>query len=169
MSRTLRRIVSTLCGTAALAMALGTLPAQAQTPIKFTLDWVFQGPTSPFLVALEKTGDAYAAGRFVRASRLARYQDVENGEWKFLVFDAKSGEPRMPRGAIGFRWQQQRHPWRMRSMKPSCPGRPTWYTTSLLRFSTRALRMRAAISSSTSSQVTRSHSPHPRAPLRFIG
>src|ERR1700742_3645347 len=39
---------------AAAALELATLPAWAQTPIKFTLDWVFQGPTAPFLVALEK-------------------------------------------------------------------------------------------------------------------
>ena len=38
----------------ALVPALASLPAAAQTPIKFTLDWVFQGPTSPFLVALDK-------------------------------------------------------------------------------------------------------------------
>ena len=43
-----------LGGAAALALALGMTPASAQTPIKFTLDWVFQGPTSPFLVALDK-------------------------------------------------------------------------------------------------------------------
>ena len=43
-----------LGGAAAVALALGALPAGAQTPIKFTLDWVFQGPTAPFLVALDK-------------------------------------------------------------------------------------------------------------------
>ncbi len=39
---------------AALALGFASLPAAAQTPIKFTLDWVFQGPTAPFLVALDK-------------------------------------------------------------------------------------------------------------------
>src|ERR1700733_10746693 len=36
------------------AMTGAALPVSAQTPIKFTLDWVFQGPTAPFLVALDK-------------------------------------------------------------------------------------------------------------------
>ncbi|HYC65177.1 MAG TPA: ABC transporter substrate-binding protein, partial [Reyranellaceae bacterium] len=41
-------------GAAAIALAFGASAAHAQTAIKLTLDWVFQGPTSPFLVALEK-------------------------------------------------------------------------------------------------------------------
>lgn len=48
-----RRALAALALAGAAAMA-GALPAAAQTPIKFTLDWVFQGPTSPFLVALDK-------------------------------------------------------------------------------------------------------------------
>lgn len=46
-----RRALAALVFGATLATFL---PAAAQTPLKFTLDWVFQGPTSPFLVALDK-------------------------------------------------------------------------------------------------------------------
>ncbi len=48
-----RRALAALALAGAVAMT-GALPAAAQTPLKFTLDWVFQGPTSPFLVALDK-------------------------------------------------------------------------------------------------------------------
>ena len=48
------KFAKVLGGAAAVALALGSLPANAQTAIKFPLDWVFQGPPSPFLLALEK-------------------------------------------------------------------------------------------------------------------
>ena len=41
-------------GGATVALALGSLPAQAQPPIKFTLDWVFQGPNAGFMLAHQK-------------------------------------------------------------------------------------------------------------------
>ncbi|MGX5732698.1 ABC transporter substrate-binding protein [Bosea thiooxidans] len=48
-----RRALAAAAVGGVLALA-SSLPAAAQTPLKFTLDWVFQGPTSPFLVALDK-------------------------------------------------------------------------------------------------------------------
>src|SRR5574337_2192724 len=52
-------------------------------------------------------------GPFLRANRVARYKGVENGEWKFLVFNEADGEPRMPQGAIGFRWQKEAGRWNL--------------------------------------------------------
>ncbi|TYC51227.1 ABC transporter substrate-binding protein [Rhodobacterales bacterium] len=38
----------------ALALAVSTSTAFAQTPVKFTLDWKFEGPSAPFFIALDK-------------------------------------------------------------------------------------------------------------------
>ncbi len=81
--------------------------------IPFFTDYLQRYSDSPYLVAIEKTEKGYAAGRFVRAGTLDRYSGAENGEWKFLVFDAASGEARMPQGSIGFRWQQQKGKWNL--------------------------------------------------------
>ncbi|MCC6343552.1 MAG: nitrate reductase subunit alpha [Bryobacterales bacterium] len=84
---------------------------ERQTP--YFVNYLKQYSDSPFLVVVDETGGECKAGMFLRAGRLSRYKDVENGEWKFLVFDAKSGEPRMPRGSIGSRWQKRKGQWNL--------------------------------------------------------
>jgi nitrate reductase alpha subunit len=56
----------------------------------------------PFAVILEKKGNAYVAGRFLRASDLG--WDGEADEWKGVYWDGDSGGFVVPNGSIGFRW-----------------------------------------------------------------
>ena len=86
----------------------------ADRQVPYFVDYLKRYTDSPFLVVLEKDGEGYRAGRLLRASRVARYRGVENGEWKFLVYDANSGEPRMPKGSVGFRWGQEKGKWNLR-------------------------------------------------------
>jgi nitrate reductase alpha subunit len=57
----------------------------------------------PFLVRV----DDGEAGQYLRASALAPYAGVENGDWKMLVWDEVADAPRMPNGSIGDRWAKE--------------------------------------------------------------
>src|SRR5215467_5483380 len=84
----------------------------------YFLDYIRQYTDSPYLVKLEQQGDSYQAGRLLRANKLSRYHDEENGEWKFLVFDSLSNEPRMPGGTVGHRWGKTQGKWNLEFKDP---------------------------------------------------
>ena len=49
------RASSTMLTLAAAAFLMGSAPgAQAQTAVKFALDWKFEGPSAPYFVAIDK-------------------------------------------------------------------------------------------------------------------
>ncbi len=85
----------------------------AATTVPYFTDYLKRFSDCPFLVELEQSEGGYEAGRFLRAKRLLRYGGVENGDWKLLVLDMKTGEPRMPKGSIGFRWQKLKGQWNL--------------------------------------------------------
>ncbi len=70
---------------------------------------------APFLVELTPSSDGgYRAGQMLRAGKLERYAQEENGAWKFLIFDAASGQPRMPGGSMGHRWGTAEGKWNLK-------------------------------------------------------
>ena len=66
-----------------------------------------------------RTTNAYSPGRLLRANTLARYKDEENGDWKFLIYDSLSNQPRMPGGSVGHRWGQTQGKWNLEFKDPS--------------------------------------------------
>ncbi|RJP51597.1 MAG: nitrate reductase subunit alpha, partial [Anaerolineaceae bacterium] len=84
-----------------------------QNPTPYFLDYLRQYSDAPFLVELNEVDGKFVPGRMIRAGQVERTKDVENGEWKFLVWDEISAAPRMPQGSLGFRWQQQKGQWNL--------------------------------------------------------
>jgi len=49
----------------------------------------------------------------LRAGRLKQYADEQHGEWKFLMWDAEAGVPKMPMGSSGHRWGDVQGKWNL--------------------------------------------------------
>ncbi|MDP7258051.1 MAG: molybdopterin-dependent oxidoreductase, partial [Acidimicrobiales bacterium] len=86
----------------------------ADRTVPYFDDYVKRFTDSSFLVELTPEGGALKAGQFLRADRVERYAGVENGDWKMLVHDRNSGSLRMPKGTVGFRWQEEMGQWNIK-------------------------------------------------------
>lgn len=61
----------------------------------------------PFLILLEKQKEGFTTGRFLRASDISA--EVENSDWKMVVWDDKTNKMVIPNGAIGHRWENKKN------------------------------------------------------------
>ncbi|GHF22242.1 nitrate reductase subunit alpha [Kordiimonas sediminis] len=93
-------------------------------------DYCRQYTDMPFLVCLEKQGDRYVQGRTLRASDLeGNLGEEKNADWKPVLFDANTGEVKVPNGTIGSRWDGSAK-WNL-ELKNAADGSEIWPETSL--------------------------------------
>ncbi len=85
---------------------------EKQTP--YFLDYAKKYSDSPFLVELVERDGGLHPGQLLRAGRLSKYAEDENGEWKFLMWDEEEGVPKMPMGSVGHRWGENQGKWNLK-------------------------------------------------------
>ena len=91
----------------------------AESPSPTFLEYVTKYTDSPFLVTLDAEGQGFAPGKLLRADQIARYQAEQNGNFKLLVLDEATGEPRSPGGSTGHRWQSKPGSWNLEMKDPT--------------------------------------------------
>ncbi|WP_180898158.1 nitrate reductase subunit alpha [Martelella soudanensis] len=96
---------------AALAMALGHVILREyhlDRKVGYFDDYCRRYTDMPMLVRLVKQDGRYVPERFVRASEFeGGLGETNNGDWKTVGFDAKTGEVVAPRGSAGYRWGEK--------------------------------------------------------------
>src|SRR3546814_16216564 len=71
----------------------------------YCADYARRYTDMPFLVRLDKRGDAFVPGRFLRASDFAEgLGQANNPDWKKVGMAEASNEVVVPTGTNGFRW-----------------------------------------------------------------
>ena len=93
---------------AALAMAMGHViftEFHVRKPEPYFLDYCRRYTDMPMLVRLERQGDRWIPGRYLRASDFSgALGERSNAMWKTVARDAKTGRIVAPLGSMGFRW-----------------------------------------------------------------
>jgi nitrate reductase alpha subunit len=90
----------------ALAMAMGHVTLKeffVDRQVPYFMEYVKKYTDLPFLVRLERHGDAYVPGKFLTADDLDGGKDAENAAFKTVLLGA-DGEPAVPNGSLGFRF-----------------------------------------------------------------
>lgn len=75
-----------------------------ETP--YFTDHVKRYTNLPFLVRLDKDGDKYQMGRFIRATDIKEYSNEENADWKLILSDQEK-KLHVPTGTVGYRWEKE--------------------------------------------------------------
>jgi nitrate reductase alpha subunit len=82
--------------------------------VPYFIEYTKEYTDAPILVELRPKGDGYRPAQNLRANRISNYKDVENGDWKFLMWDANDDRPRMPMGSVGHRWGSEKGKWNLK-------------------------------------------------------
>jgi len=82
--------------------------------VPYFIEYVKKYTDSPFLVEIDRKGERFYPGRLLRAGKVAKYKDIENGEWKFLNLDSSTGELVCPGGSSGHRWGTRQGHWNLK-------------------------------------------------------
>jgi nitrate reductase alpha subunit len=91
----------------ALAMSMGHVILReflVDRQIPYFTDYVKRYTDLPFLVRLERHGEAYRPGKFLTAADLESEKDTENAAFKTVLLDSATSEPVVPNGSLGFRY-----------------------------------------------------------------
>jgi len=87
--------------------------AHFEQKIPYFIEYTKKYTDAPFLVELNNEGENYVPGRLLRANSIEKYNTSENGDWKFLNMDEKTGEFVCPPGSSGHRWQEKKGSWNL--------------------------------------------------------
>ena len=84
--------------------------------VPYFIDYVKRYTDSPLLVEVKETDEkgVYRPEQLLRANRLDGYTGIENGDWKFLMWDEDEKKPKMPMGSGGFRWGEEKGKWNLK-------------------------------------------------------